>query len=173
MQQWSSVTPSTFSFALGANTNASPGLCSPQPTKDGINSVQYTNSLPSRVLGITCTDVPDDSNVLDEFDLELNYKFDWAAGSTIGNAQYDLWSTTLHEMGHAAGLGHSCEATTKDCSPEGQAAVMYYALGAGIMKRTLTADDKAGLIALYPGDVQTIPPFEHNFAVTAVGLVRN
>jgi hypothetical protein len=79
----------------------------------------------------------------------------------------------LHEMGHAAGLGHSCEQDTKNCSAEGQAAVMYYALSHGQMKRTLTADDKAGLMALYPSDVQTIPPFEHNFAVRAASIVRD
>ena len=148
IQEWSAVAPSTFAFVYAGTTTAGTGACEDHP--DGVNTVAYVPAMsrPS-VLGLTCTYyTADDPSVILEFDMQLNWTFDWGAGPTIGANQYDLSSTVLHEFGHAAGLGHTSLNT----------AVMYFALAKHTMKRTLTDDDISGLGAQYPGGNPLIPP---------------
>ena len=147
IQQWSAVSPSTFAFVYAGTTTANTDAC--EDHADGVNTVAYVTTLQSGVLGLTCTYyTSDDSSVVLEFDMRLNWTFDWGAGPTIGANQYDLASTVLHEFGHAAGLGHSSLST----------AVMYFALAKHTMKRTLTFDDTSGLRAQYPGGDLLVPP---------------
>lgn len=139
IQQWSAVSPDTFAFTYLGTTTATGGAC--DNIADGVNVVGYVTTLRQGVLGMTCSfrnlDAPD---VTVEFDMELNWTVDWGAGPTIGASQYDVASTVLHEMGHAAGLGHTNNET----------AVMWSKLGKDQIKRTLQPDDIAGLRAQYP-----------------------
>lgn len=176
VSQWSAVSPSTFSMTYSGATSATPGACDDVP--DGINVVAYVTTLDKGVLGLTCSfrqaSRPDTTV---EFDMELAWGFDWGAGTFVGPNQYDVSSTILHEMGHAAGLGHSLDKNS----------VMYFALGKAQMKRSLTDDDKSALRAQYPvvataTTVSTppavvptavpIPVFNHFFAVIAPGVSR-
>ena len=185
VEQWSGVSPTTFAFVLGPTTTAAGGLCdnnahgNADPHTDGVNSVSYSSTLPSGVLGLTCSYQPDDDpTVLQEFDTELNYAINWGAGD-ITAQQYDLWSTVLHEMGHALGLGHSCFSSLS-CTGVAGDAVMNYALGKGQTKRVLTDDDRAALKAQYPLAGPTLPPpspsptpfpeFQRNYA-SKIGFI--
>ncbi len=62
----------------------------------------------------------------------------WSTG-TPGFNQYDVESVGLHEIGHTLGLDHTPIS----------AAVMYYAIGWGQVKRSLHSDDIAGILAIY------------------------
>ena len=65
-------------------------------------------------------------------------KFNW----TVGGTGYDIQNSATHEAGHFGGLGHSLD-------PE---ATMYAKTQAGeTKKRTLEADDVAGIEAIYGG----------------------
>jgi hypothetical protein len=109
-----------------------------------------------------------------EADIELNaVSFAWLAGST---RSLDLESALLHEIGHALGLADICVsgagpsrlrdhlgAALLHCASTGEiarAAVMFPAATHGRAervrpKRALSADDRAGVCALYPN---TSPP---------------
>jgi hypothetical protein len=59
---------------------------------------------------------------------------------------------------------------------------MYASLKAGTQKRSLTADDREGLLAAYPGAVPTpspspvptaVPSFPREFAIITANLARD
>jgi hypothetical protein len=74
----------------------------------------------------------------------------------------DLRNTVTHEVGHFAGLAHPCGASEgrRDCDLEPTDGVVPYlertmspTTGPGeILKRSLSADDVAGVCAIYPDD---------------------
>lgn len=175
--QWSAVSPASFTMTYAGTTTTKPGACDDTP--DGINVVGYVTTLQPNVLGLTCSfrELRAPTTIV-EFDMELAWGYDWGSGPTVGTKQYDLRSTILHEMGHAAGLGHSCvSAHDPRCTPAQLAAVMFPALAMGQMKRTLTDDDKAGLLAQYPPPPPPpgrpgIPVFDRFFALVAPGVSR-
>lgn len=70
-------------------------------------------------------------------------------------AEWDLYSTVLHELGHGLGLGHGLPSS-----------VMSSTLAPGTQRRALTEDDLAGLRALY-GE----PDFAYR--MTAPGAARD
>jgi hypothetical protein len=175
VQQWSSVSPTTFAFALGADTNAATGACDldgrrAAPHLDGLNTVRYVTTLKTGVLGQTCSYQPDDNPTEDtEFDMELSWNINWSGAATMSPGQYDIFSTVLHEMGHAAGLAHSSD----------KASVMYFSLASMQMKRQLAEDDIQGLLAQYPLDGPVIPhptgipEFQRTFVTHAMILSRD
>ena len=106
--------------------------------------------------------------------MELSSTVQWSTAETTPGNRYDLRSTILHEMGHAAGLGHTSDGS----------AVMYASLKAGTQKRSLTADDRDGLLAAYPGTAPTpspatptptaVPPvISRDYAIVTANLARD
>lgn len=183
ISQWSGIT-SAFSFTYSGLTSAGLGACITDGDADGINTIGYTAGMPRATLGQTCT-LYTRSGRLVEFDMQINNATNWGAGNPTTRPQYDLPSTLLHELGHAAGLGHPCEPPNLSrCTASENASVMYYSIGPGVMKRTLTQDDIDGLKAQYPGGALpatptpaptpfVIPPYEHNFERILVGVSRD
>lgn len=174
--KWNAVAPQAFSFAWAGNSTGTGGACGASVQRDGVNTVTFADDLPFGTLGQTCTvwSVSGGASApLVEFDMELSSNVQWSTEETTPANRYDLWSTILHEVGHAAGLGH-----TQDGS-----AVMYASLKAGTQKRTLADDDRQGLIAAYPGSpiptptrVPTPAPtpfFPRDFAIVTANVARD
>jgi len=150
IQTWNGATPSTFSFVWQGSSAGLTGTCNFAANLDGLNTVKFVNDLPPGVLGQTCTVWPAGSGSntpLVEFDMEMDITANWTSGPTTPAGHYDLPSTILHELGHAAGLGHSNQ----------NSAVMYFSLTNGTQKRSLAADDIAGLNSAYPGGGTATP----------------
>ena len=176
IDEWSSVTPSTFRFVYAGTTTAGTGACDGAGVPDGINTIAYVTTLPAGTLGQTCTlRGGDNSTTLFEFDMQLNWTIDWSAAPVIQPQQYDLYSTVLHEMGHAAGLAHPCILGSSSCTASDRAAVMYASLLNGVEKRVLTPDDMDGLRALYPGGPPPLPsppPFTRLYSAVLPEIIR-
>jgi hypothetical protein len=175
--QWNGVSPTMFSFVWTGDATGIAGSCGTSVQRDGVNTVTFVDDLPAGWLGQTCTvwSVSGGANApLAEFDMELSSTVQWSTADTTPGTHYDLWSTVLHEMGHAAGLGHTSDGS----------AVMYASLKAGTQRRTLTADDRDGLLAAYPGANPTptptpptptpVPPLiSRDFAIVTANLARD
>ncbi len=70
--------------------------------------------------------------------------------------EIDVRNTVTHEAGHVIGLGHTCPSATTCPNPAAAAAVMAPTATAGeTSKRVLTADDIAGVCAIYPAGQAT------------------
>lgn len=147
---WNAVTPSTFSFTWAGTGTGSVGACGNTINLDGHNTIKF-EPLPGLTLGQTCTVwnvAAGASAKLVEFDMQLDADVTtWSATDQPQAGRYDIASTILHELGHAAGLGHSAQSTS----------VMYPTLPAATAKRSLTADDISGLQAAYPGGAPATP----------------
>jgi len=150
--KWSAIDPATFSFAWAGISSGEAGTCADgAPDLDGLNTVTFANGIGSTTLGITCTvwdRFAGPGAPLAEFDMQLNAAVDWGFGDTLGPGEFDLASTVLHELGHAAGIGHPC-ASAPGCSDAEKGSVMYPSLRAREQRRTLTQDDIDALIAAY------------------------
>ena len=78
---------------------------------------------------------------------------------TPGPIGFDFHTVMLHEIGHALGLGHSVVAGS----------VMVGTISAGAVKRTLGADDIAGIIALY-GPAPSAPAVPEPSSLVLAGM---
>lgn len=150
--KWSAIDPAMFSFAWTGISPGRAGTCDDGvPDLDGLNTVTFGTGMGSTTLGITCTvwdRFAGPGAPLAEFDMQLNAAVDWSFGDVPGPGQFDLASTVLHELGHAAGIGHPC-ASAPGCSEAEKSSVMYPSLRAREQRRTLTQDDINALIAAY------------------------
>ncbi len=164
---WSAVTPTTFSFVYGAPTSAHPGSCDSTIQLDGINTIKFT-AIGGNTLGLMCTvflGTAADAKLV-EFDMLLSNTANiWSTLDKTPVDRFDLASTILHELGHAAGLGHS----------DNLASVMHATLATGTQLRSLSADDIAGLKAAYPVAAvagASAPPSPAPVASAAQGIER-
>jgi hypothetical protein len=173
--KWDAVT-TAFSFSWEGATDAGAGACDDSISADGLNTITFSTQLTQGTLGRTCTLFRAPNAPLEEFDMEVNVNGPWSAATPTPAGRYDLASTILHELGHAAGIGHPCESGA--CSPAERASVMYPTLKDGTQKRSLTPDDVAALLALYPGgtaypQIPEIPDFKRSFHARMMAIARD
>ena len=110
-------------------------------------------AMPANILATTLAPPPANGDS-SSGDLFLNTAQPWA----MNGSNYDLETVMIHELGHALGLGHST-LTTAD----------MYANYTGV-KRAPTADDVAGIQALYgarPNDAITLATGNNVFGTAA------
>ncbi len=153
LAQWNGVAGSAFAFTFSGTSTAPATTCGSPFSIDGVNTITFVNSLSPGTLGITCTVWSPSRGPgapLVEFDMQLNANINWGFGASVGPGQYDLASTMLHELGHAAGLAHPCGVGGNGCTPSEESSVMFPSLKAQQQKRELRADDVAAIIAAYP-----------------------
>ncbi|MGE0601383.1 MAG: matrixin family metalloprotease [Dehalococcoidia bacterium] len=141
LQAWSSVPNSSFRYQYAGITENTATILDFGP--DGENVISW-GSLPCDrgcVLGITSKEAAH------EVDMLLNNNP--AAAEQLGIGDRLDWRTViLHELGHMAGLEHSCPAPFGPCTQAEADAVMYFQYR-GLLRK-LTPDDEAGIAALYP-----------------------
>lgn len=141
LQAWSTVEGSRFAFTYAGITERSASILQAGPDGENVVSWAYLPCDRGCVLGLTSKETVHEVDIL--FNSNPN------ALTELGLETVLDWRTIiLHELGHMAGLEHSCPAPWGPCTPEEIAAVMYFQY-TGI-NRTLTADDRAGIRALYP-----------------------
>ncbi|RIL03797.1 hypothetical protein DCC78_03325 [bacterium] len=146
---WSDVPGSAFAFETAGFSDRRPSLhTSMRP--DGENTVAWVHMDCSLgcVLGVTARD-----EVVHEADIALNSNPQAGLGDGAGGS-VDAHSVALHELGHVAGLEHSCP-NILNCTKAEEEAVMYYRYRG--IKRTLRTDDIAGISARYPQGPQPAP----------------
>jgi hypothetical protein len=143
LQAWSSVEGSRFAFRYAGITDRTASILDAGP--DGENVISWVH-LPCHrgcVLGLTSKEE------VHEVDILLNSNPN--ALAELGLDTVLDWRTIiLHELGHMAGLEHSCPAPWGPCTPDEVAAVMYFQY-TGI-NRVLAPDDRAGIRARYPAE---------------------
>ncbi|HEX6029823.1 MAG TPA: matrixin family metalloprotease [Tepidiformaceae bacterium] len=139
LKVWSSVPGSAFRFAYGGPTDS--GASVQDGTNDGKNVIawRHLDCQAGCVLGVTT------KTEMHEADIVLNSNPQAKLGNGSAGTT-EARSVLLHELGHMAGLDHSCALFA--CTDAEQDAVMYFQYRGP--KHTLAADDVAGLTALYP-----------------------
>ncbi len=83
------------------------------------------------------------SGVVSECDINLNMYYSWANSAQSGC--YDVYSIILHEFGHPLGLADLDDADLYSYDT----AVMWYSAKPNSTKRSLKADDRDGIDAIY------------------------
>ena len=119
----------------------------------------------SSALALTTVTYSTTTGEILDADIEVN-AVHYTMTTTDEGVDYDLQSVLNHEVGHWLGLAHTLEAS----------AVMYARHKRGSKsKRTLHADDEAGICAVYPpssADSQCDPSPYGGFESTCGGTIR-
>ncbi len=144
--QWQNVACSSLHFEFGGMTSAF-GQRIDQQNWVGFYDTQDWPHSNLAVAVTTVTTLPD--GTITDADIEINSKTN-ALGIDGEPTKYDVKNFLTHEIGHTFGLDHSgvVEATMQFQTLEGQT-----------YKRTLHADDEAGICEIYPVDFE---PVEEN-----------
>lgn len=157
---WSAVEGSKFAFIYGGITERKASLHDQIP--DGENVIEW-RELPCTpaacALGLTSKEVTH------EVDLVLNSNPEARLGDGLAGSPVDAGTVALHEIGHIAGLEHSCPPLIGPCTTDELNAVMYFQY-VGV-HRVLGSDDRAGIVALYP--VPQAPPGHGRVVTLAPG----
>jgi hypothetical protein len=139
-----------FTFSYGGTTtsyNAPNG-------SDNINCISWGKGLGSSTLAETTYWYDKNTGDISQVDCEFNDNKTWSTAADTPYDYFDVESVMLHEFGHYLSLDHSTV----------PAAVMWPTINSGTKKRTLNADDIAGIIAIYgaaprpPGKIAPILP---------------
>ena len=133
VEQWNTAAGTTL-MEISSSTHSSTGY----HNTDGNNYI-YKEDVGADYVA-ECWYIWGFFGTLTESDININSYYSWA-----NSAQpdcYDLYSVFLHETGHAAGLADLY-------SPSDSAAVMYGYSATNTTKRSLTADDIAGIDFIY------------------------
>lgn len=96
----------------------------------------------ANILAYTSVTYDAESGEILDADMEINATLGLSTTDSLLVGNYDLQSIMTHEAGHFLGLDHSR-------APD---AVMTLTLGVVDIRRRLTADDAAGICAVYPPD---------------------
>jgi hypothetical protein len=149
LQAWSNVDRSTFRYQYAGFTDNVGSILESGP--DGENVISWVTLDCERgcVLGVTSKESAH------EVDLVLNNNPQAAEQLGVGT-RVDWRTVILHELGHMAGLEHSCPVPFGPCTDAEADAVMYFQYR-GIL-RHLADDDFAGIRALYPVTSATPTP---------------
>lgn len=149
LQTWSSAAGSSFAFQYAGFTDQPPSLHTIS-RPDGENTIAWIrmDCALGCVLGVTARD-----GLVHEADIALNSNPQAGLGDGAGGT-VDAHTVALHELGHVAGLEHSCPDILR-CTKAEEEAVMYYRYGG--KKRTLRGDDIAGISARYPQGAKPTP----------------
>lgn len=141
LQAWSSVPDSRFAFRYGGITDNIASILEAGPDGENVISWSLMECNAGCVLGVTSKETAH------EVDMVLNSNPE--AATQVGiNGTLDWRTIILHELGHVAGLEHSCPVPFGPCTDAELAAVMHYQYRG--IQRKLGPDDVAGLVALYP-----------------------
>ena len=148
MNTWNN-SGASFSFESAGSNEAGTGACSNPFQADGANTIAF-QELSGLTLAITCTLFPPgqgpNSNLV-EFDMRIDTDSPWSSTLPVPAGRFDMATTILHELGHAAGIGHSSV----------QPSVMYFQLNSGQSKRELHQDDLDAVRAAYPPTATNTP----------------
>jgi hypothetical protein len=139
---WSSAPGSRFTFRYAGITDRNASLSAAGPDGENVIAWQALDCTTACVLAVTTREVTHESDLI----LNSNPAAGLGNGGLDANI-VDTKTVILHETGHMAGLEHSCP-PLGPCTPDEANAVMYFAYRG--VKRALTADDIAGISAIYP-----------------------
>ena len=145
LQAWSNVEGSSFRYSYAGITDNTASILELGPDGENVVSWATLDCAEGCVLGITSKESAH------EVDLLLNNNPQAAELLGVGTT-VDWRTVILHELGHMAGLEHSCPVPFGPCTEAEADAVMYFQYR-GILRK-LAPDDIAGLAALYP----LVPP---------------
>lgn len=134
--------PTAPAIVVAGRTMAAPGFRFDAPNENGVYLVRGRWDH-GAALAVTITTSDEASGAILDSDVLVSDRDDLVADAP--STGYDLESVVTHELGHLLGLGESAD----------PAATMYARTPRGSREaRTLDADDRAGIAALYP----TLPP---------------
>jgi hypothetical protein len=121
-------------------TNAGPTSATAVEQRNGLNEAIFQPAGQNGILGQTRFWYNPQTGDALEIDVWFNDSYDFDTTGQPDSDEIDLQSVALHEFGHWLVLGHDDNA----------AAIMYYAISAGLTKRTLHPSDIAGIEEIYP-----------------------
>jgi len=132
---WSNEPTAAFNFSYAGS------ISQRTISRNGVNEVVFTDQgTGDGIVGQTRYWYTVPGNEVVEADVWFNDAYDLDASNSPDGSEVDLQSVALHEFGHWLVLGHDDDA----------AAIMYYAIYTGALKRVLHQTDINGIAAIYP-----------------------